>query len=480
MLKINKFHLQISYFTAPDASEMRKWLGTCQNRDGGFGANYQHDSHLISSHYTCLVMLQYNLLDEFFAEEIEVDLGVNDADTRIHVVKGGEGPTYATKGGEETDATAADIGEKTKTKIGVGKKERPSGKEDEDEDEKERSREKRAAFIGEKTKTKTKTTTRREALIEYVASMQLSDGSFRGDVWGECDMRFVYDAFSILTILDGLHTIKVERAVEWIVRCVNYDGGFGWLPGCESHAAACFVAVGALTLADNLHNAVSVDELGYFLCTRQTAMGGLNGRPEKAPDVCYSWWILSTLTMINRLHWIDPDKLCQWILLCQDKPPTKEVLMAAASASVIPAPASAIPAPASTDAITDEKGEKENVAGTDEKEKERAKEKEKEKVEQEKPEKKSGDKEEKESGDTGEGEVGEVGLLDDYGGLADRPGNTPDPFHTFFGIAGLSLLCHRFPDLREKYLDGYRLKEIDPVYALPRETLIRHKLPLFL
>ena len=26
------------------------------------------------------------------------------------------------------------------------------------------------------------------------------------------------------------------------------------------------------------------------------------------------------------------------------------------------------------------------------------------------------------------------------GGFADRPGNMPDPFHTLFGVAGLSLL----------------------------------------
>ena len=41
---------------------------------------------------------------------------------------------------------------------------------------------------------------------------------------------------------------------------------------------------------------------------RQTVGGGLNGRPEKLPDVCYSWWILSALAIMRRLHWID--RLC--------------------------------------------------------------------------------------------------------------------------------------------------------------------------
>ena len=27
---------------------------------------------------------------------------------------------------------------------------------------------------------------------------------------------------------------------------------------------------------------------------------GLNGRPEKLPDVCYSWWVLASLAILNR------------------------------------------------------------------------------------------------------------------------------------------------------------------------------------
>lgn len=43
------------------------------------------------------------------------------------------------------------------------------------------------------------------------------------------------------------------------------------------------------------------DALGYWLAERQICgrCGGFNGRPEKAPDVCYSWWILSSLTIIG-------------------------------------------------------------------------------------------------------------------------------------------------------------------------------------
>ncbi len=59
------------------------------------------------------------------------------------------------------------------------------------------------------------------------------------------------------------------------------------------------------------------DKLGQWLSERQVEQGGLNGRPEKLEDVCYSWWVASSLTNIGRLSWIDGGKLANFILKCQ-------------------------------------------------------------------------------------------------------------------------------------------------------------------
>lgn len=56
---------------------------------------------------------------------------------------------------------------------------------------------------------------------------------------------------------------------------------------------------------------------GCRLSERQTPSGGLNGRPEKLQDVCYSWWCLSALHVLDRLHWIDQKALTDFILDCQ-------------------------------------------------------------------------------------------------------------------------------------------------------------------
>lgn len=194
-------------------------------------------------------------------------------------------------------------------------------------------------------------------------------GSFAGDEWGETDTRFLYGALNALSLLHLTSLVDVPKAVAYVQACANFDGGYGTSPGAESHSGQIFTCVAALAIADRL-DLIDADKLGGWLSERQLDNGGLNGRPEKMPDVCYSWWVLSSLAMIGKLHWVNGDKLVRFILECQVK--------AFPNVHMWP-----------TDV------EKDPVDG----------------------------------------------------GIADRPGDMVDVYHTHFGIAGLSLLG--FPGLEE-------------------------------
>jgi geranylgeranyl transferase type-2 subunit beta len=179
-------------------------------------------------------------------------------------------------------------------------------------------------------------------VLRYVAGLQQPDGSFFGDEWGEVDTRFSYCALCCASLLGRLDAVDVPNAVSYIKSCENFDGGFGCVPGGESHAgqvcarvdgcfclstalatppslcAQVFTCVGALALAGALDQCQR-DLLGWWLCERQTPGGGLNGRPQKEADVCYSWWANSSLILLGRDRWIDRHALRQFILRAQDE-----------------------------------------------------------------------------------------------------------------------------------------------------------------
>ncbi|RLV91563.1 Geranylgeranyl transferase type-2 subunit beta [Spathaspora sp. JA1] len=156
-------------------------------------------------------------------------------------------------------------------------------------------------------------------LVAFIQGLQLPDGSFQGDKFGEVDSRFVYTAISALSILDELTKDIADRAVDFIMKCQNFDGSFGMVPGAESHAAQVFVCVGTLAITDSLHLIDQDLKLASWLSERQVLpSGGFNGRPEKLPDVCYSWWVLSSLAILKKKHWVDLKKLEGFILSTQD------------------------------------------------------------------------------------------------------------------------------------------------------------------
>ncbi|KAJ7742446.1 rab geranylgeranyltransferase [Mycena maculata] len=154
-------------------------------------------------------------------------------------------------------------------------------------------------------------------VAKFIISLQHPSGVFAGDSWGETDTRFSYIAVNALSLLGCLDQLDKDKTVDYIKQCRNFDGGFGRCIGAESHSAQVFVCVAALAILDRLDE-VDADTLGWWLAERQLPNGGLNGRPEKLEDVCYSFWVLSAMSILNKVAWIDSEKLTSFILSSQD------------------------------------------------------------------------------------------------------------------------------------------------------------------
>jgi geranylgeranyl transferase type-2 subunit beta len=213
----------------------------------------------------------------------------------------------------------------------------------------------------------------KQRISDFVESLQKADGSFASDEFNDdSDVRFSYDAFAILHLLGYIRKSGcVERGIPYLKSCLDVSGktfAFSTIPGAEPHAAYTFCGVAALAIAGEL-DLIDREKLGWWLCERQTVHGGFNGRPEKAPDVCYSWWILATLAIIEKMHYCDLRALRNFVLKAQDA---------------------------------------------------------------------------------------------EDGGIADRPGFAADVFHTFFGLAAVSLIDKELGEAE----DSSCLNPVDPIWAI--------------
>lgn len=103
-----------------------------------------------------------------------------------------------------------------------------------------------------------------------------------GDKWGEIDTRFSFCAVACLSLLNRMDAINVDKAVEFVKSCMNFDGGFGSRPLSESHAGLVYCCVGFLSVTNRL-DLIEADKLGWWLCERQLPSGGLNGNNYNIP-----------------------------------------------------------------------------------------------------------------------------------------------------------------------------------------------------
>ncbi|XP_029130039.1 geranylgeranyl transferase type-1 subunit beta isoform X1 [Cajanus cajan] len=146
---------------------------------------------------------------------------------------------------------------------------------------------------------------------------------------GETDLRFVYCAAAICFMLDNWSGMDKEKAKDFILRCQSYDGGFGLVPGAESHGGATYCAIASLRLMgfieDNILSSrtaaslIDVPLLLDWILQRQGTDGGFQGRPNKSSDTCYAFWIGAVLRILGGCNFVDNKALRGFLISCQYK-----------------------------------------------------------------------------------------------------------------------------------------------------------------
>ena len=133
-----------------------------------------------------------------------------------------------------------------------------------------------------------------------IKMLQQMDGSFAASIdCGECDMRFLYCACAISTFLGDWSGVDKDLAVRYIKSCITYEGGISLTPNGEAHGGSCYCAVSSLILMDRLDSLGEKDisNLIQYCIFRQNE--GYQGRTEKEPDTCYSFWVGGTLQLLG-------------------------------------------------------------------------------------------------------------------------------------------------------------------------------------
>eukprot|EP01097_Dermamoeba_algensis_P007314 TRINITY_DN4611_c0_g1_i1.p1 TRINITY_DN4611_c0_g1~~TRINITY_DN4611_c0_g1_i1.p1 ORF type:complete len:352 (+),score=66.63 TRINITY_DN4611_c0_g1_i1:94-1149(+) len=164
----------------------------------------------------------------------------------------------------------------------------------------------------------------KKAISRALALLQKSNGSFTpvaADT--ESDIRFIYCAATISYMIGELDehgsrcAWNIEKAAEYILASQSYDAALGQGPGNEGHGGSTFCGLAALSLTNQLHKLKRKDQLVRWIVERQHS--GFQGRVNKDPDSCYSFWLGGSLDILGFTGLLDTELLKAFVVSCQHK-----------------------------------------------------------------------------------------------------------------------------------------------------------------
>jgi len=159
----------------------------------------------------------------------------------------------------------------------------------------------------------------RKAIVEGVAAVQRSDGSFSATIEGsEHDMRFVYCATAICAMINDWGDVNKKTLAQYIRNSLRYDYGVSQHFEMESHGGTTYCAIAALNLTDQLSilSQKEIEKIKRWLVFRQ--VDGFNGRPNKPVDTCYSFWIGATLKILGGFELTDYKENRSYVMSTQN------------------------------------------------------------------------------------------------------------------------------------------------------------------
>ena len=250
---------------------------------------------------------------------------------------------------------------------------------------------------------------RKEEMTAFIKNCQSESGGIGGNIDHDAHITCWLYAVLILSQYDALDSIDTEALAKYVASLQKPDGSF------SGDSRFSYTAISWLTLLNRM-DLIDVIKARDFVLRWNNIDGAFGAVPDAESHAAYTFWCIGALAILGDLDMVDIENLGIWLSQRQtlqggfngrpEKLPDVWYSWWIMSTWYMINRADLINLPSLEKYILNWQDE-------------------------------------------------------EFGGIGDRPGNEVDVFHTFFGIAALSLM------------GKYSLNHIDPRFAIPTETLVK-------
>ena len=234
--------------------ETLNFISQCFHENGGFGGSIGHDSHITSTHYAILILLQYNSIDIIDSDKVAI---------------------YVKSLQQEDGSFKADYLGETDTRFSYC-----------------------AVAILKLLNKLTPEYINLKKATEYILSCQNFDGGFGGIPGAESHAAYTFCCVGFLSVTDQINQINVDTVGQWLAARQTHKGGFNGRP--EKLPDVCY-SWWVLSSLYMIKRDTFIDKnlLIKFILDCQDEDGGFADRPGNGPDVFHTFFALSGLSLLN-------------------------------------------------------------------------------------------------------------------------------------------------------------------------------------
>ncbi|XP_052165555.1 geranylgeranyl transferase type-2 subunit beta 1 [Oryza glaberrima] len=157
-----------------------------------------------------------------------------------------------------------------------------------------------------------------EKHVRYIVTVEKRKDSFESLVMEHIRLNGAYWGLTTLDLLHKLRAVEADEVIEWIMSCYHPEsGGFGGNVGHDAHVLYTLSAVQVLCLFDRL-DALDVNKVADYIAGLQNEDGSFSGDIWGEVDTRFSYIAICTLSLLHRLEKINVQKAVDYIVSCKN------------------------------------------------------------------------------------------------------------------------------------------------------------------
>lgn len=154
--------------------------------------------------------------------------------------------------------------------------------------------------------------------VQYILALEKKKDGFEAMVMDHLRMNGAYWGLTTLDLLDKLQAVDAEEVVAWVMECFHKDcGGFGGNVGHDPHLLYTLSAVQILALLDRL-DSLEADLVSDYVAGLQNEDGSFSGDIWGEVDTRFSYIAICCLAILRRLDKINVEKAVSYIVSCKN------------------------------------------------------------------------------------------------------------------------------------------------------------------